>query len=66
MFKTELTDDELSRELSAFEEGHGMSSEEFYTAWSRGEIEDHDLMKWAVLCNEALFRAANRVPSAAG
>jgi hypothetical protein len=51
----ELTDEDVCRRLEELEQWYGMSSEEFYRRWQRGEADDvFDKIEWSILYEDWL------------
>jgi len=49
----ELTDDDVRRRLKELEQWYGMSSDEFYRRWKRGEADDiFEKIEWSALYEE--------------
>ena len=51
----ELTDDDVRRRLKKLEQWYGMSSDEFYRRWKRGEADDiFEKIEWSALYEDWL------------
>jgi len=61
----ELTEEDVRRRLEELEQWYGMSSEEFYQRWQRGEADDvyHHKIEWSILYEHWLQIQAQSSPS---
>lgn len=60
----ELTDEDVRLRLKELEAGYGISSEEFYRLWQRGEADEiFDKIEWSILYEDWLRIQAESTPS---